>query len=435
MIYIQSAFSQDEQRLELVGRQGEGGTRQLVFDCADILAEYPAALIVCAMQRAGDRKAYLKDCAADGANRVVTLESADVAVPGILKIELRALIGDDVRKSAVYIAKVAESLRGEQDRPGNPTADVLNRIDMTISRAEESIAEADAAAKSAREVADTVQEKLDNGDFVGAKGDKGDPGDVQDVQIAGASVLKDGVANVPIATADAPGVVSVLTPQNSGIWNDKGSLKISYATDTEISGRLGTRKAIVCANMDYAVKAAMCDGKGAAWTEAEQKAARERMGADGNHMLIEETVLTEETLLFERAQEPDGTPYNFSAIMLIVKFVPGQTNGAFFCYGKNNGIRIVGGASQTLSMPSLSGNANFRSVAVFNAKPGYGFFYNCETAVGSQGRVMEITRSSGGTYTMTETSKKIQSIAFYLYYNTSIQVVAGTEITIYGVRA
>lgn len=186
MIYIQSAFSQEEQRLELVGRQGEGGTRQLVFDCADVLAEYPDALIVCAMQRAGDHKAYLKDCAADGANRVVTLESADVAVPGVLKIELRALIGDDVRKSAVYIAKVAESLRGEQDRPGNPTADVLNRIDMTISRAEESIAEANAAAQSAREVADTVQAKLDNGDFVGEKGIDGKDG-------SDASVTKDNV--------------------------------------------------------------------------------------------------------------------------------------------------------------------------------------------------------------------------------------------------
>lgn len=258
---------------------------------------------------------------------------------------------------------------------------------------------------------------------------------VKDVQVAGVSVLADGVANVPVATADAPGVVSVLPPTDSGIWNDNGSLKISYATDAEISGRSGTRKAIVCANMDYAVKAAMCDGKGPAWTDAEQQAARERMGADGNYVLIEETVLTEKTLLFERAQEPDGTPYNFSAIRLIVKFVPGQTNGAFFCYGKNNGIRIVGGASQTLSMPSLSGNADFRSVAVFNTRPGYGCFYDCDVAAGSQGSAMMVTRSPNGAYTTTETEKKIQSISFYLYLNAIVQIIPGTEISIYGVRA
>ena len=173
-------------------------------------------------------------------------------------------------------------------------------------------------------MADTVQAKLDNGDFVGpagkngeqgpkgdtgatgpqgpkgdtgATGPQGAPGSdasvtaeniqsalgytpVKDVQIAGSSVLDGGVAKVPIAQTDAPGVVSVPIPQDSGIWNDNGSLRISYATDAEISGRTGTRKAIVCANMDYAVKAAMCDGKGAAWTSAEQKAARERMGVD-----------------------------------------------------------------------------------------------------------------------------------------------------------
>ena len=457
MIYIQSAFSQDEQRLELVGRQGEGGTRQLVFDCADILAEYPDALIVCAMQRVGDRKAYLKDCAADGANRVVTLESADVAVPGVLKIELRALIGDDVRKSAVYIAKVAESLRGEQDRPGNPTADVLNRIDMTISRAEESITKANAAAQSAQKVADTVQTKLDNGDFVGpagkdgANGKDGAPGSdasvtaeniqaalgytpVKNVQLNGESLVQDSVATIPLAGYNRLGAVQ-LDPAGFAAASVEGKLALVPPTDGEISTHTHTQRPITPSCMDYAVKAAMCDGKGAAWTEAEQKAARERMGADGNYVLIEKTVLTEETSQFERAQEPDGTPYNLAAIKVVVKFVPGQMKGAFFCYGKNSGIRIIGGASQTLAMPSSSGPTDFRSVAIFDAKPEYGSFYNCKTAVGSQGSAMQITRASGGAYTMTETSKKIQSIAFYLYFETVVQMVAGTEIAIYGERA
>lgn len=153
----------------------------------------------------------------------------------------------------------------------------------------------------------------------GEKGPKGAPGSdasvtveniqsalgytpVKDVQVAGSSVLDGGVAKVPIAQVDAPGVVSIPSPQDSGIWNDNGSLKISYATDAEISGRLGKRKAIVCANMDYAMKAALCDGKGAAWTEAEQKAARERMGAvgldDGNTSanLYDSSLQTEKTI-------------------------------------------------------------------------------------------------------------------------------------------
>lgn len=142
---------------------------------------------------------------------------------------------------------------------------------------------------------------------------------VKDVQVAGSSVLENGVANVPIAQVDAPGVVSVLYPTDSGIWNDNGSLKVSYATDNEISSREGTRKSIVCANMDYAVKAAMCDGKGAAWTSAEQKAARERMGVDKPYELIEEIVLEEEATVLRRT-EPGGAEYNFSAMALRVEF-------------------------------------------------------------------------------------------------------------------
>ena len=140
---------------------------------------------------------------------------------------------------------------------------------------------------------------------------------VKDVQIAGSSVLDGGVAKVPIAQTDAPGVVSVPIPQDSGIWNDNGSLRISYATDAEISGRTGTRKAIVCANMDYAVKAAMCDGKGAAWTSDEQKAARDRMGIDKAYELIEE-ITTDGAAIVERTQESDGTPYNFVSIKVAI---------------------------------------------------------------------------------------------------------------------
>lgn len=300
MITVNAVFGQEQKSLGTLGRVGENETRQIVFDCSDILAEYPGAEIVCVMQRHCDRTAYLADAVLDGNALTVTLTDADVSAPGDLRIELRALTDGKIRKSAVYMGQVVSALRGEQDRPGNPTADVLNRIDMTISRAEKSIAEADAAAQSAREVADTVQAKLDNGDFVGEKGDKGDPGDVQDVRVAGVSVLKDGVANVPIATADAPGVVSVLTPQDSGIWNDNGKLIISYATDAEISGRNGTRKSIVCANMDYAVRAAMCDGKGAAWTSDEQAAARERMAVENgaDFELLVDATLEEEVNTF-----------------------------------------------------------------------------------------------------------------------------------------
>lgn len=156
----------------------------------------------------------------------------------------------------------------------------------------------------------------------GAKGDKGDPGGqgpkgdpgsdasvtvenieaalgyapVKDVQVAGTSVLTDGVANVPIADIDILGVIKAGNATESGLWFMNGVPRISFATDDEISSRNGQRKAIVCNNLDKAVKAAMCDGKGAAWTSAEQKAARERMGVDGGYELIEEITIAEENV-------------------------------------------------------------------------------------------------------------------------------------------
>ena len=111
----------------------------------------------------------------------------------------------------------------------------------------------------------------------GEKGPKGDPG--TDASVTAENIQSAlGYTPVKDVQEDAPGVVSILSAQDSGIWNDNGSLKISYATDAEISGRTGRRKTIVCANMDYAMKAALCDGKGAAWTNAERLAALARMG-------------------------------------------------------------------------------------------------------------------------------------------------------------
>lgn len=46
--------------------------------------------------------------------------------------------------------------------------------------------------------------------------------------------------------------------------------------------------------LDYAVKAAMCDGKGAVWTSDERAAARDRMGID-DWELIADVTLEEET--------------------------------------------------------------------------------------------------------------------------------------------
>ena len=245
---------------------------------------------------------------------------------------------------------------------------------------------------------------------------------VQDVQVAGVSVLKDGVANVPVATADAPGVVSIVSQQDSGIWNDNGSLKVSYATDAEISGRIGTRKAIVCANMDYAVKAAMCDGKGAAWTENEQKAARERMGIDGEYELIEEITISAGTRYLERNLEPDGTAYNFRKMYVSIITTQAEEDGVIYSSFNNIFIGLALGSIQ--SQFAEGGIAQIYAHVADGFLDGYGVGARNQTT--SSNLIRYVTPSNVPYGISAINNMKIMATA---------NIPINTNIKIYGVRA
>lgn len=116
----------------------------------------------------------------------------------------------------------------------------------------------------------------------GKKGDPGAPGSpgsdaaATDVRINGKSITMNGVADIPFAKYNVPGVCGIGTGL---LVSATGTISIRNPVDEEVTARR-QNMAVTCKTMDYAVKAAMCDGKGAAWTAAEQVAARERMGID-----------------------------------------------------------------------------------------------------------------------------------------------------------
>lgn len=323
-IIISASFFQEQLYLGVLGRTGEHEARRISFDCSEVLKTWPEATILCVCRRPCDTAAYPISLTTDGTTYTMPLMSRETAAAGTIKLELRAVQDDTVLKSAIFYGRILPSLNGQKDAPGNPLSDALNRLESTIA--------------NAQTLADEIRQKLDNGEFIGGRGPQGEPGKdgsdatvtaqniesalgyspVKDVQVAGTSVMTDGVANVPIASATRAGVVSILTPPESGLWNDNGSLKISFATNEEISTRVGSRKTIVCTNLDTAVKAAMCDGKGAAWTSDEQKAARERMGVSGEFELIEEITLSENVMNVAREAFPDGTPYNLRSLIIVV---------------------------------------------------------------------------------------------------------------------
>lgn len=104
-----------------------------------------------------------------------------------------------------------------------------------------------------------------------------DGGSNLDVRIDGKSIVQDGVAEIPMMGNFKSGLIQFRS--GYGLQNIGNYLLVMGATETEITNRTGSRSPILAnRTLDYAVKAAMCDGKGAAWTAEEQAAARERMG-------------------------------------------------------------------------------------------------------------------------------------------------------------
>lgn len=441
-----------------LGRADENIAVRVEIDLSRILAQEPTATAHINVQNPLGTE-YAAVTSMDGTKLIWDVTKADNTIEGTgyAQLTIKGPNGE-VLKSAVAATRIGHSIRGEGLAPDpvqNWVDDAASKLNSVVQAGEEATkaaSNANTAAKNAQTIADTVQEKLDNGEFVGPagkdgangkdgeQGPQGEPGSdasvtadniqaalgyapVKDVQVAGSSVLDGGVAKVPIAQSDVPGVVKTLPPQDSGIWNDNGSLKISYATDAEISSRLGNRKTIVCTNLDYAAKAAMCDGKGAAWTDAEQKAARDRMGIDKAYELIEEIVLSEDTGSIVRTTTLTGIPYNYSAIQIEIVGKNASGSNRFVQFGASSStFSVVDGA--------ISGNQESYHVyckieiknqmvdAIANAAPGY------------QGPVLRrykvITPEAAGWPEGAITGIRIACDDL---------IVAGATIHIYGVRA
>ncbi len=262
MLEIGVTFDQAGKSLGLVGRTGEDSARVIVCDCAQVLEEYPGAEIVCAMRRACDAEAYAHTLTADGSAHRAVLTAADVAAPGSLMIEFRAVRDGQVLKSAVYVGRVERGLAGQTAAPGNPVADVIDRLNAQAEAARK-------AADAAQQMADEVRRKLEAGELNGS-----------DAEVT--------AENIQSALGYAPVTPYALAAKQDAL------------TDAD-------RQSITTTGMTT----------GPAWTEAEQKAARERMVIDKAYELIE-TITTDGTSIVEREVEPNGTPYNFSHVRVVV---------------------------------------------------------------------------------------------------------------------
>ena len=203
-------------------------------------------------------------------------------------MENAAASAESAKTSADNAAQSAKSVEDASKQIEQNKKDVASLKEDKITKP----AEAPTIGKILR-----VKSVNEDGTFVCEWADDG--GNNLDVRIDGESIVQDGVAEIPLCTTStAPGLISIdLYSNNGGLYRANeatGLIRIANAKNTSIDKRENSFCPIVPENLDYAVKAAMCDGKGATWTAEEQAAARKRMRAwSGDWQIIMDETLAE----------------------------------------------------------------------------------------------------------------------------------------------
>lgn len=282
-----------------LGRRGENLARTIEIDATPMAEEFPGCTFALLAQRPTEPPAYAATITAEGGIISWPITDVDTGIAGSGRIELRAMLGDVVAKSVTMATVTDKSLDAPTDT--DPPEPEHGWLDQALAAQ----AGAEAAAADAKETLAEVEKKLADGEL---KGEKGDPGkDGKDAEVTAESIEAALGYKPPKVGAASSGIIT----------DTSGALAINPASTSIITSR-STSQPITAPNLDYAIKAAMCDGKGAAWTAAEQQAARDRMGLDKPWELIEEVEFTEEAASLWRTAEPDGTNYSFSAMLVHV---------------------------------------------------------------------------------------------------------------------
>lgn len=221
---------------------------------------------------------------------ICTVPAEALATPGRVGVSVSGTLGETVITTDIKSFSVPATLSGGTPSDPEPTLwqEVLDKFEK-VSEVEEKVTELKSeiatkiTAPENPEVGKAFKIKSvnDDGTFIGEWADCTN----LDVRINGESIVRDGVAEIPIANRDNVfGVVKTIPYEfwGTGVGADRdGNLRLYPASNGNIDARQKINVSPISVNnLDYAVKAAMCDGKGAAWTAEEQAAARERMGID-----------------------------------------------------------------------------------------------------------------------------------------------------------
>lgn len=154
----------------LLGRVGENRATQVLIDLKSILIQYPDAIASITVKQPG-RTEYPATVKQEGGIltwEIMSTDIGDKAGSGQAQITIQDADGTII-KTAIACTRVGESL-------GDAAAPAPDPVENWIDKATGTLADVERAGNAAQEVADEVQRRLDNGDFVGLQGPKGDTG-------------------------------------------------------------------------------------------------------------------------------------------------------------------------------------------------------------------------------------------------------------------
>ena len=244
-------------------------------------------------------------------NDACTVPAEALAAPGRVGVSVSGTLGDTVITTDIKSFSLPATLSGGTPSDPEPTLwqEVLDKFEK-VSEVEEKVTELKSEIATKITVPENpvvgkvfkIKSVNDDGTFIGEWADDG--GSNLDVQINGESIVKDGVAEIPVAGCTSPtqiqrtGLVHVPSGYGIDFQYNTHNLIISNPPTNFIDNRNNMWQAdyyaLTVRRIDYAVKSAMCDGKGAAWTAEEQAAARERMGINEWEDVITYTTSSEE---------------------------------------------------------------------------------------------------------------------------------------------
>ena len=154
----------------LLGRVGEHRATRVLIDLKSILSQYPDAIASITVEPPG-RAEYPAPVKQESGILTWEITRADLcgkAGNGRAQITIRGADGTII-KTAIACTRIGESLVNETDPVPDP-------VETWIDKATGTLANVERAGNAAQAVANEVQRRLDNGDFVGPQGPKGDRG-------------------------------------------------------------------------------------------------------------------------------------------------------------------------------------------------------------------------------------------------------------------